>query len=82
MSTLDEWKLSRAGKPCRSPGRAAGNPRAPQPGWRRYGILMVLHDVDREGAFSILKEQSQVRNVKLRLIAREVVELEEHGRPP
>jgi hypothetical protein len=41
---------------------------------RAKGILMVVYDVDADGAFAILKGQSQNHNVKLRLVAQQLMD--------
>ena len=37
------------------------------------GMLMVVYGVDADGAFDMLRQQSQKHNVKLRLVAEQIV---------
>jgi AmiR/NasT family two-component response regulator len=46
------------------------------------GVLMARHHVDEDRAFELLRVDSQQRNVKVRVIAREVVESSRAGAPP
>lgn len=41
---------------------------------RAKGMLMFIYDIDADGAFELLKWRSQATNVKLRLLAEQLVE--------
>jgi GAF domain-containing protein len=45
------------------------------------GVLMARHRVDEDRAFQLLRQASQDRNVKLRTIAREIVDSTQDPRP-
>lgn len=45
------------------------------------GVLMATTGIDADGAFELLRAQSQAENRKLRDIARELVERQQIGRP-
>ncbi len=45
------------------------------------GILMATYDLDQDRAFEVLRRFSQDRNIKLRQVAQEIVELRKLPRP-
>lgn len=45
------------------------------------GILILVYGIDAEDAFDVLRRHSQAHNVKLRLVAEQVVELGRANRP-
>ena len=46
------------------------------------GILMATYDLDQDRAFEVLRRFSQDRNIKLRQVAQEIVELRKLPKPP
>jgi AmiR/NasT family two-component response regulator len=46
------------------------------------GILMERFDIDEEQSFAVLRRYSQVNNIKLREVARTVVETRRLPEPP